>query len=492
MTSYHILVVDDQPGQTKQLFKNLFSKDARFSFTQAIKPSDFELATISDYDAVLLDINLDQWKTMKGEEMTLSYALSKIGSHSPVVLVSRCWDNDTTHQRISEALASESNSKFIATLVLNDLAGNNREKYAESMRGQLYLAINAERQRAALEIDEDGDVCILHLSDPQYGDPGTDNWAAYVEEQIGNYIRFTLDLEIHLIAITGDISYSGQVSEFLKAEESLPKLFTFFFPNKSDWRERVLLVPGNHDVNLRLAAADQIDIKIERGKLSINKRKKTLVDTSHRKFALTPFRNFAWRLTGDSRWKEADELNWVNDSFKHIGLRFFLLNSVSNLDCISPQKAGFKLDALRELKGGRKDDQPFGIAFSHHGPPEIEYSSPDILDEWPETAGFLDNRGVKLFIHGHGHERKVDKFHLKQQKTEPAKGKIKKDEILRVMAPTTHLEGKKRPDGQLRGFNVITLHRSHGMVSGIEVASYEFGESMTPTKMKDSPWECVL
>ena len=492
MTKYKVLVVDDQPRETKKLFENLFSGDSQFIFTQAARSSDFESATFSDYDAILLDINLDQWQTEKSEAMTLTYALSKIGNHCPVALVSRVWNKDTTHRRMSEALASESNIKFIATFVLNDLMGLNWKDYAESLRGQLYLAINTERQRASLDRDDGEDVCILHISDPQYGDKGTDNWSAYVEKDIGQYVRYKLDLDIHLIAITGDISFSGQVSEFMMAEEKLPKLFNFFFPNKSDWRERVLIVPGNHDVNLRLAAADLLNIGIKDGKLSVNKRKKLIDGSPHRKFALAPFRNFAWRLTGDPRWKESDELNWVNDSFKHLGLRFFMLNSVSNLDCISHQKAGFKSNVIDELKGG-EEDQPFGIAFSHHGPPEKEYSGADILDEWPETAGFLNNREIKLFIHGHGHERKVDKFHLRNQTTKPAKGQIKKGNIIRVMAPTTHLDGSKRPDGQLRGFNIITLHRAHGKVTGVEVKSYEFDESkMEPIEMEESPSECVI
>lgn len=491
MTSYRILVVDDQPDQTKKLFENLFVDDGRFSFIQAMKASDFEGYTFSDYDAVLLDINLDQWKTQANEDMTLSYALGKISNQCPVVLVSRCWQDEPTHRRMSEALASAKSIKFIATFVLNDLDGENWKEYAESLRGQLFIAINTERQRANLNLGEGEKIRILHLSDPQYGDPGTDDWADYVEDQIGQYICDELDLEIHFIAITGDISYSGQVSEFEKAEEKLPKLFEYFLPNRSDWKERILIIPGNHDVNLRLAAADHLEIKITKGEVSIDPQDDPLDGSPLRKFALTPFRNFAWQLTGDSRWKEADELNWVNDSFKHLGLRFFLLNSVSNLDCISPQKAGFKQEALSKLKG-KGQEQPFGIAFSHHGPPEKNYSSPDVLEEWPKTAGFLNTRGVKLFIHGHGHERKVDKFHIKKQEIEPAKGSINKDEILRVMAPTTHLDGKKRPDDQLRGFNIITLYRDYGEVSGIEVASYEFGTSMTPTKMKGSPWKCKI
>jgi hypothetical protein len=300
-TSYRILVVDDEPGSTEEFFKRLFLNDKRFIYTQARKPGDFKDADISGYDAVLLDINLNEWG------ITLSDALSIVGSRSPVVLSSRYWDKEETHRKISEVLAGVSNVKFIATLVLNNLGEIGWESHAESMRGQLCLAIEKERRRALLDLDDNAPVRILHLSDPQYNDPHTDNWSEYVEDEIGQFILRDLDLEIHFIAITGDISYSGEVHQFKEAEQKLSKLIRRFFPMSSDWRERVLLVPGNHDVNLKLAVADRVQVKIkvdkDEGKdtasLSIELDKVPLNGLPHRKFALAPFRDFAYRLTGD-------------------------------------------------------------------------------------------------------------------------------------------------------------------------------------------------
>ncbi len=491
MANYSILVVDDQPSQTELYFHRLFGGDNRFKYTQVKNPNEFRTANIASYDAILLDINLDNW------ELQLSEALSHINHRSPVILVSREWNKDRTHQQVSEALSEAKDVVFIATLVLNWLGDDNWESYAESMRFQLGDAIGRNRRKGLLNLKDDVSVSILHLSDPQYGDPNSDDWALYVEDQISQFVLRELDREIHFIAITGDIAYSGQIEEYDKAILKLEKMFKRFFPTRSDWRERILLVPGNHDVNLSLAATDRVSIEFSKDKkddskpiLNIKALKTAKKDFPYRKFALAPFRDFAWQLTGDPSWHDARELNWINDSFHHIGLRFFLFNSASAIDCDHPNKAGFSHDAIQNLGGEDiTHEQPFGIAFSHHGPPEIGDTGSDILSDWPKIAPFLSTRKVKLFVHGHGHARKVDLFDMSNQLSNTSKkGSLKDDMLLRIMAPTTHLNGKLRPLEEVRGFNLITLNRSNGKVNKVKIESFEtINNNLIPSK--DSPWE---
>ncbi|NOU12465.1 MAG: hypothetical protein HOO92_00645 [Methylococcaceae bacterium] len=491
MTNYSILVVDDQPGETQHLFKRLFEGDDRFKYTQVDTPNGFLGANISNYDAVLLDINLDDWN------LKLSEALAIINDRCPVILVSRMWSEDQTHKRVSEALAEAKGVMFIATLVLNWLDGDDWNSYAKSMRFQLSDAIGRNRRKGLLDLKDDDSVSILHLSDPQYGDPNSEDWAAYVEEQIAQFVLRELNREVHFIAITGDITYSGDIKEYDEAKSKLEKMFKLFFPHRGDWRERILLVPGNHDVNLRLAATDRVSIEFTKDKMDDSKQTLKIKTTKaaktqfpYRKFALAPFRDFAWKLTGDPNWHDAKELNWINDSFRHIGLRFFLLNSTSNIDCDHPNKAGFLHHNIDNLGGEDiTHEQPFGIAFSHHGPPESGNTAGDILSDWPKTAPFLNTRRVKLFIHGHGHSRKVDLFNMSEQSVNTSsKGSLKDDELLRIMAPTTHLNGRLRPKDELRGFNLITLSRSNGKVNKVKIESFETSKNnLSPSK--DSPWE---
>jgi hypothetical protein len=90
----------------------------------------------------------------------------------------------------------------------------------------------------------------------------------------------------------------------------------------------------------------------------------------------------------------------------------------------------------------------------------------------------MQTKGIRLFVHGHGHQREVIR-----QAWEGAPGarqnggELSNDEFLRVMAPTTHLGKELRPDGAHRGFNIITLNRNRGMVTSVIVRTYELGSS---------------
>jgi len=59
----------------------------------------------------------------------------------------------------------------------------------------------------------------------------------------------------------------------------------------------------------------------------------------------------------------------------------------------------------------------------------------------------------------------------------PAKARLTEEEVLRIMAPTTHLNDKRRPDGAHRGFTVITL-RNNAIVHKAEVDSYKLHEGL--------------
>ena len=50
------------------------------------------------------------------------------------------------------------------------------------------------------------------------------------------------------------------------------------------------------------------------------------------------------------------------------------------------------------------------------------------------------------------------------------------DEFLRVKVPTSHLAGRLRPDGAARGFNLIPLGRSHGLVERVEIDAYDLNK----------------
>jgi CheY-like chemotaxis protein len=477
MMRYNVLVADDEPDQNRDRYTLLLNGlDDSFDWTLAGTREEFERTDFSKYDAVILDINLTGWR-----HMTLNEAVRTIPRPVPIVFASGRWHDEITIRVIREVLADAKDANFVQILILDELNANTAPLKIRAVREQLRLAIAKARRYTQLSVKDNEPIHILHLSDPQYGDPDTDGWASLAEEQIA---RFLCDLcpSLHLVAITGDITYQGLPSEFDIARSRIETLLSKVFGK--DGRERLLLVPGNHDVNLRLAAADCIDFDFTSGRPVL--RDGDWEPTAQRRFALQPFCRFAWDMTGDPRWLDAEnkKLCWVNESFRHLGLRFVLLNTVSELDCTSPARATLPLDILRSLvPPPREHDRLFSIALAHHGPVSAPASPEDVaIENWPDTGGFLYTAGVRMFIHGHGHERRVERLGWNGAPSmfgeRPANGQLTQMEFLRVMAPTSHLAAtspsgtRKRSDSAARGFNLITLERDQRQVQRVVVQTF--------------------
>lgn len=469
MMRYRVLVADDEPALNHDRYGLLLDDpDDGFYWEMAGTRAAFKHTDFSQYDAVVLDINLTQWGYMP-----LSEAVRTIPSSVPIVFASGRWHEEATIRVIREVLADAKDANFVQILILDDLTKDTAPLKIRAMREQLRLAIAKAQRYTQLSVGDEEPIHILHLSDPQYGDPDTDGWAGFTEEQTA---RFLYDLcpRLHLVAITGDITYQGLPSQFDVARSRIGTLLTKFFGKGG--QERLLLVPGNHDVNLRLAAADCVDFDFESGRPVF--REGSCTPTGQRRFALEPFARFAWELTGDPRWLSAGDLCWVNESFRHLGLRFIVLNTVSELDCSSPARATLPLETLRSLvPSPREPDRLFSIALAHHGPASTPAGPDDItVANWQDVGSFLQVAGVRMFVHGHGHERRVERLGWDGAPAmvggRPADGQLGQDEFLRVMAPTSHVGSQRRPDGAPRGFNLITLERHERQVQRVKVQTF--------------------
>ncbi|GHU48893.1 hypothetical protein AGMMS50289_25870 [Betaproteobacteria bacterium] len=476
MMRYKVLVADDEPDLFRARYAQLLDNPENdFEWKMVETRDEFERTNFREYDAVILDINLTHWRNMP-----LTEAVRKIPQTVPIVFASGKWHIDTTINVIREVLADAKDANFVQILILDDLSADTAPLKIKAVREQLRLAIAKARRYTQLSVEDDDPIHILHLSDPQYGDPDTDGWASLVEEQIARFL-YTLCPELHLIAITGDITYQGLPSEFDEARSRIENLLNHVFSTRG--RERLLLVPGNHDVNLRLAAADCIDFDFKSSRPVV--RDGACKPTAQRQFALQPFCQFAWDMTGDPRWLDttSENLCWVNESFRHLGLRFVLLNTVSELDCANPGLATLPAKTLQKLlQSPRESERLFSIAVAHHGPSSVPETV--AISNWPDVGNFLYAAGVRMFIHGHGHERRVERLGWDGVPTMvegiPANenDQLTQDEFLRIMAPTSHLAAtspsgvSRRPNGAARGFNLITLQRVQRQVQRVEVQTF--------------------
>ncbi len=86
------------------------------------------------------------------------------------------------------------------------------------------------------------------------------------------------------------------------------------------------------------------------------------------------------------------------------------------------------------------------VALCHHGPPESEQNHIVTLSNWPHVSKFSQTNEIRLFIHGHGHQRKALRQNLTNGTISTKKGLLTKNEVLRVMGPTTHLKQELQSD----------------------------------------------
>ena len=160
------------------------------------------------------------------------------------------------------------------------------------------------------------------------------------------------------------------------------------------------------------------------------------------------------------------------------------MNSAGTISCTDPKNPQISIsDELKEKCG---EEESFGIALSHHGPPDEAESEIETLSDWASVSKFMQNCGVRVFMHGHGHRRSVRRCDIVDTETESfSTGKLKKDEeFLQIMAPTTHLNENVRADSAGRGFSIVSLQRSNALVERVVVDTYELLDG-TPKRLAE-------
>lgn len=503
MHKLNLLVVDDEIKHNLHLFM-MFLDESDFDLDFADSKSDFLSKNIKFYDAVILDINLDLWK------MSFYEALEKVGSDAPIVLVSTKFNQKGTVVRISEALRRNKQVSIVQTFDLSLLQNVDNDETCSADETKINVAevynsilTVSVKKKLVEKIAHDDDIHILHISDPQYGDPGTDEWSYFLENDISDFLKDNFP-KIDFVAITGDVAFSGSREEYDIATCGLKKLMprVIGMDMKSSI-ERLIVVPGNHDVDFRFSSVPDLKMSFTSGKVhALHDLTDDKTVTSE--YGMIPFRRFAYELTNNHNWITASDLNWINDNFTHLGLRFVLFNSAENISCNSPtvpNVAPFFTERLSKTTFV-EPNKYFTIAFSHHGPIDPDYpEGVEALEgDWPNLSNFLRQSKVRLWLHGHGHRRLTIPFpfglvnsrdlgKLKKSVADTAETPyfLKKAEFVRVMAPTSHLGEDLCHEGEKKGFNVIKLSRDKARVRLVEVFHYD----LTDNGPKESSCENV-
>lgn len=453
MRRYKLVVVDDEPDR-EGIYRTVFGSDCfDYHFISDILHLG-ELQT-ERADAYLVDLFLSGWG-MKGSEIVEKH-LPKAPRRAPIFIVSSQWGNP----EVMEELA------IIVRLGGNDINGGqvrtfySWEEFADKdgkivcedvvkvTRKKLLTELSVFHGESSATPRANEKLRILHISDIHFGDSEFSKHFAFNEYEIAKFlVKEDVNMPPTLLVITGDMAYSGEPGEFAKAKEGIERLFKTVFqcPNNIEAnRERMFIVPGNHDINLRLAACDSYDYSRFSGSNAMLSAKPRTTPGQYNALAWKPFTDFAVETTVDREWRYSCTKPWVSNRFLNWGLQFILFNSAAEIDSENPSKATVPeqcdLNGLvDELSGG---PSAYRILLTHHG--ADSFSEPDKT----RLDNFMQLANVRLWLHGHRHES--------QTSLDPR--------LLISVAPSLSLNTKAQREENLRGFNLIELINASGEVA---------------------------
>lgn len=480
--TFKVMVIDDRPAR-KEHYEKVLSQE-KFDLIFIWTRSDFEKHKETPVDGYLLDVFLDlgDWNGSNAADL-LRDAIQSAPRPAPVFLISQRWGEP----RILDVLkqAGESSASVIQYLAWSEFeAACGDDKLAgarlDALQMKLFSELTRWHGRSGFRPAPDDTIRILLLADPQFGDPQTDPKATFAENWIAKTLKTNSqkpggDPVPDLIVLAGDISYTGRPDQFALAEERLVHdlMVPLWGKNNIDrMRDRLIIVPGNHDVNLRFSAADNRCFNPSTKEFTPDKpilvNDENVPYPSHREYALEPFRRFAHRLTRQREWQNSSSMSWVDRRYVHCGIRFFALNTVAELDAESPSCARLSERDTRAINRSLAEDMPdsiFSIAVSHHGLPPNGTTNEKGVDNWL-TVGrdCFSMHKIKLWLYGHYHA-----YSARSLNDTP----FDKEPLWMVQIPTTRISPSPR------GFCVLELKRKGGVVVDAFVNPYVFENGKT-------------
>lgn len=520
MLNYKILVFDDEYGARKDTYEGFFSKAIPKECLNGNSVPIFDIVPENNYqttrkklekwefDAIFMDAVFGKDDPNELDVSILENYLYSIKDYynvkgdriPPIFVVSSKWC-DSNLARINKAFMKVFHSLPLSYYSFSDLSqwanepdiadmdGNFSADSLIAERKNIYDIISLHNERTTKFLQNDEDIVILHISDLQFGDrKSTDNFIGMYDNINDKIKSIRGKSSIDLVVISGDIAMGGKANEFEVAKEPLMDFFGKLWPNekKKEWQERIILVPGNHDFDINFCIADLFKAKNQEHARSIDLYdvikqiggEISLYDYS--KYGLSSFRNFGFYMTEDLNFHVSPYLNYINNRFLPWGIRFAVLNSVSNINWMKTNQAGFSkedIDSMVKKEGGKNNI--FTIAVSHHSPLLLEEKDNQLTDEETDNLKTVINSLVRppfkcqMFLGGHRHMND-------QKDNKDSKG----DKYISIEAASLRVE-EKSPK-YVRGFNVIQLKREAGSVKAIEEHRFQFDKDDANIK-EDEP-----
>lgn len=299
--SYKLMVIDDAPHRREEQYKEVFRVE-EFDILYIWSRQAFEQHRETPVDGYVIDVFLDEGDWKGTSAAALLQEIQNAPRPAPIFFVSQFWGEERMLGILKQA--SDSSTKVVQYLAWSEFeeaAGDDEaaKLRMDALRNKLLFELRRWHSRSGFRPGPNDTIQILLLADVQFGDPSTDPTATFSEHWIARTLREEHRLP-NLIVIAGDLTHSGRPDQFALAEERLTlDLFAQLWGQNNIDRmsDRIVLVPGNHDVNLRFSACDSYRFDVTSKKLENDP---ILIQTisggkylCHHDYALEPFRRFA-------------------------------------------------------------------------------------------------------------------------------------------------------------------------------------------------------
>lgn len=438
---YKILVIDDEIKNTSREEIYDFILTGKFEFSK-VNNNIVEIQKLLDcdrFDCIILDNNLDIGESKsKVLKLIKSYDL-------PIIIVSNTRSFDVSDWDLPNVIDCISLKPFFQ--LKNLLQSKHVAKLKSIIQDTVKLSLHETEMRINKAIYKsrrysndtyDNRLTICHISDLQFGDLHTNplDLNSFFSK-LGEFINGR-PVKPDLIAITGDIVFSGYESQFNLAKDVIEKFLNRVY--ESEKEDKIVLVPGNHDFNYNCFIVDENKPNYKLTPESSynfeqNKSKNENIDVDKminlkispkdfEKFegsdiCLYNFSKFAYEITKDQRYFNSDffirKKSFLNKGFEIIGI-----NNSYKFSKIENNKVRYEFDD-NKITGNINNSKNKSIIIGHATPESLGFKQTCVnknyrcnknydqecaeegCQKWGNTERVMTQLNGIIYLHGHGH-----------------------------------------------------------------------------------------
>lgn len=462
---YRVLVIDDEKSRNTAYHRAL---DELFIVNIINDIPNLTIEQIANYDIIIMDVVLG-----KGASSNAFYYLENFKINVPTVIVSGQWVNNKNDPSQSILRVPEFRN-IIKVVNWNDISGNNYQAISE----EIYFEFC---KRKNLMMENQKDICtILQISDLQFGG-NVSSSAINDSQRISSFLKDNA-IDPDLLVIAGDIADKGKKAEYDEASNWILTFATHLWGvygvlPENTIKNRVIIVPGNHDYDLSISASDNYEFKFNSSEKNTFIKKNSPIQFKNQKQGFFNFINFAKKLFQDHEWfNYSDAAIHYNNRFINWGINFILVNSAYNINsqncenrfdefyCDFSQLSEKDLPVNFEL--GSKVKGLCNMLVMHNPPSDFKSQTANGNDSWKRLQTIIEDNRINICLYGHTHDTNSP-YILGGNGGEFCK------KLICIPSPSLRLNSSSLTSDSMRGFNVIELHKKDGRVNEVNFRSFQ-------------------